>query len=105
MVYCCCLGGRSSGECLRLHLCETSLLPIFNHPYFPVDVWLPEGTDIRATNDTLKELEGWLAEQDHVEHITTTAGKGLQRFMLTYAPEKATRLMVRSLRVSRTTKR
>ncbi|MCV5649728.1 hypothetical protein OFN55_44060, partial [Escherichia coli] len=50
---------------------------------------MPEGTDIRATNTTLKELESWLAKQEHVDHITTTAGKGLQRFMLTYAPEKS----------------
>ncbi len=30
-----------------------------------------------------------MSQQDDVEHITTTAGKGLQRFMLTYAPEKS----------------
>ena len=68
---------------------KQAFFPSSTTPIFQLDVWLPEGTDIRATNDTLKELEGWLAEQDHVEHITTTAGKGLQRFMLTYAPEKS----------------
>ncbi|EKO3848768.1 efflux RND transporter permease subunit VmeI [Vibrio harveyi] len=68
---------------------KQAFFPSSTTPIFQLDVWLPEGTDIRATNDTLTELEGWLAEQDHVEHITTTAGKGLQRFMLTYAPEKS----------------
>ncbi|AYO09042.1 efflux RND transporter permease subunit VmeI [Vibrio campbellii] len=68
---------------------KQAFFPSSTTPIFQLDVWLPEGTDIRATNDTLKELEGWLAEQDHVDHITTTAGKGLQRFMLTYAPEKS----------------
>ncbi|BCN24411.1 efflux RND transporter permease subunit VmeI [Vibrio alfacsensis] len=68
---------------------KQAFFPSSTTPIFQLDVWLPEGTDIRATNDKLKELEGWLAEQDHVDHITTTAGKGLQRFMLTYAPEKS----------------
>ena len=68
---------------------KQAFFPSSTTPIFQLDVWLPEGTDIRATNDTLQELEGWLAEQDHVDHITTTAGKGLQRFMLTYAPEKS----------------
>ncbi|WP_411064877.1 efflux RND transporter permease subunit VmeI [Vibrio rotiferianus] len=68
---------------------KQAFFPSSTTPIFQVDVWLPEGTDIRATNTKLKELEGWLAKQDHVDHITTTAGKGLQRFMLTYAPEKS----------------
>ncbi|WP_322802799.1 efflux RND transporter permease subunit VmeI [Vibrio alfacsensis] len=68
---------------------KQAFFPSSTTPIFQLDVWLPEGTDIRATNDKLKELESWLAEQDHVDHITTTAGKGLQRFMLTYAPEKS----------------
>ncbi|MBE3736209.1 efflux RND transporter permease subunit VmeI [Vibrio parahaemolyticus] len=70
-------------------LVKQSFFPSSTTPIFQLDVWLPEGTDIRATSDKLKELESWLAEQEHVDHITTTAGKGLQRFMLTYAPEKS----------------
>ncbi|TOK93992.1 MFS transporter [Vibrio parahaemolyticus] len=70
-------------------LVKQSFFPSSTTPIFQLDVWLPEGTDIRATDDKLKELESWLAEQEHVDHITTTAGKGLQRFMLTYAPEKS----------------
>ncbi|MGR5258675.1 efflux RND transporter permease subunit [Vibrio astriarenae] len=68
---------------------KQSFFPSSTTPMFQVDIWLPEGTDIRATNDKLRELEQWISTQDHVEHITTTAGKGLQRFMLTYAPEKS----------------
>lgn len=70
-------------------LVKQSFFPSSTTPIFQLDVWLPEGTDIRATNDKLKELESWLTKQEHVDHITTTAGKGLQRFMLTYAPEKS----------------
>ncbi|MGP8304699.1 efflux RND transporter permease subunit VmeI [Vibrio sp. YIC-376] len=68
---------------------KQSFFPSSTTPIFQLDVWLPEGTDIRATNDKLNELESWLSQQEYVEHITTTAGKGLQRFMLTYAPEKS----------------
>ncbi|MDD9156932.1 efflux RND transporter permease subunit [Aliivibrio sp. S4TY2] len=68
---------------------KQSFFPSSTTPIFMVDVWMPEGTDIRSTNATLKELEEWILEQKHIEHVTTTAGKGLQRFMLTYAPEKS----------------
>lgn len=68
---------------------KQSFFPSSTTPIFQTDIWLPEGTDIRATNTKLKALASWLSDQDGVEHITTTAGKGLQRFMLTYAPEKS----------------
>ncbi len=68
---------------------KQAFFPSSTTPMFMVDVWLPEGTDIRVTNEKLQELEGWLGEQEGVEHITATAGRGLQRFMLTYAPEKS----------------
>jgi multidrug efflux pump subunit AcrB len=68
---------------------KQSFFPSSTTPIFQADIWLPEGTDIRATNTKLKALESWISEQDGVDHITTTAGKGLQRFMLTYAPEKS----------------
>ncbi|MGL4828821.1 MAG: efflux RND transporter permease subunit, partial [Vibrio sp.] len=68
---------------------KQAFFPSSTTPMFMVDVWMPEGTDIRATDATLRELEKWLSGQDGVDAITTTAGKGLQRFMLTYAPEKS----------------
>ncbi|PMJ78380.1 efflux RND transporter permease subunit [Vibrio splendidus] len=68
---------------------KQAFFPSSTTPMFQVDVWMPEGTDIRATNTKLRVLESWLSEQSEVEHITTTAGKGLQRFMLNYSPEKS----------------
>ena len=68
---------------------KQSFFPSSTTPIFQTDIWLPEGTDIRATNERLEDLESWLFAHDGVEHVTTTAGKGLQRFMLTYAPEKS----------------
>ncbi|MCE7585597.1 efflux RND transporter permease subunit [Vibrio fluvialis] len=68
---------------------KQTFFPSSTTPMFMVDVWMPEGTDIRATNDKLQELEHWLAKQEEADTVTTTAGKGLQRFMLTYSPEKS----------------
>lgn len=68
---------------------KQSFFPSSTTPMFMVDVWLPEGTDIRSTNDKLRELENWASEQEHVSHVSSSAGKGSQRFMLTYSPEKS----------------
>ncbi|EJL6705755.1 efflux RND transporter permease subunit VexK [Vibrio cholerae] len=68
---------------------KQAFFPSSTTPMFMVDVWMPEGTDIRATDAILLELEKWLSAQESVDSVTTTAGKGLQRFMLTYLPEKS----------------
>ena len=70
-------------------LLKQSFFPASTTPMFMVDVWLPEGTDIRATNNTLKQLEKVVAAEKGVEYVSSSAGKGSQRFMLTYAPEKS----------------
>ncbi|MCW8327301.1 efflux RND transporter permease subunit [Photobacterium sp. SDRW27] len=68
---------------------KQSFFPSSTTPMFMVDVWLPEGTDIRSTNDKLRELENWVSAQENVSHVSSSAGKGSQRFMLTYSPEKS----------------
>ncbi|PST97243.1 MFS transporter [Photobacterium iliopiscarium] len=79
------LGGSLYG----FTLLKQSFFPASTTPMFMVDVWLPEGTDIRATNDTLKSLEKVINAEDGVTYVSSSAGKGSQRFMLTYAPEKS----------------
>ncbi|MDO6706632.1 efflux RND transporter permease subunit [Photobacterium sp. 1_MG-2023] len=68
---------------------KQSFFPASTSPMFMVDIWLPEGTDIRATNDTLKRLQQQIEQDDRVEFLSTSAGQGSQRFMLTYSPEKS----------------
>ncbi|CAM2955294.1 efflux RND transporter permease subunit [Vibrio rarus] len=68
---------------------KQAFFPSSTTPMFLSDVWLPEGSDIRVTNTKLKAIETWLLQQEGVEAVTTTAGKGLSRFMLTYTPEKS----------------
>ncbi|NKF49071.1 efflux RND transporter permease subunit [Shewanella sp. WXL01] len=67
--------------------------PASNTPIFFVDVWMPEGTDVKATERLLHDIEANLmaeqAEKDvGLVNLTTVIGQGAQRFVLTYAPEK-----------------
>jgi len=68
---------------------KQSFFPSSTTPMFMVDVWLPEGTDIRATSEKLRELEVMVRGNEGVSHVSSSTGKGSQRFMLTYAPEKS----------------
>ncbi len=61
-------------------------------PMFMVDVWLPEGTDIMASQTMIAEMESYILEQPEAEqvvNITSIIGKGGQRFVLPYKPEKS----------------
>ena len=46
-----------------------------------------QGTSISAASEDLAKLEDWLLEHPQVEAVTTTIGRSLTRFMLTYTPE------------------
>ncbi|MDX1281892.1 efflux RND transporter permease subunit [Shewanella colwelliana] len=67
---------------------KQSFFPPSTTPIFLVDVWLPEGTDIRETQRVTQEMEIMAAQIDNVEFAASTVGKGFPRFLLTYAPEK-----------------
>lgn len=67
---------------------EQSFFPLSTTPQFLVHLWLPEGTDIRRTNDELKKITKMLQDQPHVKSTATYVGSGLPRFVLTYTPEK-----------------
>ncbi|NOI29655.1 efflux RND transporter permease subunit [Vibrio coralliilyticus] len=79
---------------------KQSFFPPSNTPMFYVDMWMPEGTDIRKTVEETKKVEQYIRAKDSVEFVTTTTGQGLQRFALTYQPEKSyeayTQLQVRT---------
>ena len=62
--------------------------PNSNTPIFFVHYKLPQGADINATASDLAQVEAWLAERDDVVSVTSFAGEGATRFMLTYGPEK-----------------
>ncbi|MCC4833894.1 efflux RND transporter permease subunit [Shewanella sp. 10N.7] len=67
--------------------------PASNTPIFFVDVWMAEGTDIKASKALLHKIEqNLLAEQAESDvglvNLTTVLGQGAQRFVLPYVPEK-----------------
>ncbi|WP_366657898.1 efflux RND transporter permease subunit [Fodinicurvata sp. EGI_FJ10296] len=67
---------------------KQSFFPNSNTPMFYVNYWMPQGTDIRAVDRDMAEIESFILDQPEVEALTTTVGRGLPRFMLTYAPEQ-----------------
>ncbi|MEW5681560.1 MAG: efflux RND transporter permease subunit [Pseudomonadota bacterium] len=62
--------------------------PPSNTPIFLVDLWQPAGTDIRHAAEDALALMRYLQTLDGVSHVTSTSGRGAERFMLTYQPEK-----------------
>lgn len=65
-----------------------AFFPDSSLPIFLVDVWLPEGTDIRETRDQLDRLESKIRQDPAIKQITTTISAGAARFMLTYQAER-----------------
>ncbi|ABE54794.1 acriflavin resistance protein [Shewanella denitrificans OS217] len=66
---------------------KNAFFPPSNTPMFYVDMWLPEGTDIRETYKKVKQVERVIQTNYDIEFISSTTGQGMQRFTLTYAPE------------------
>ncbi len=82
------VGGAFVVSMFGFRFVDRSFFPDSTRPQFLVDFWLPQGIHI---DDTMKEagsVEGYLMQLDGVTHITTFAGAGGMRFILTYDPEK-----------------
>ncbi|MEM6729069.1 MAG: efflux RND transporter permease subunit, partial [Pseudomonadota bacterium] len=63
--------------------------PDSSTPLFFVHYKLPEGASIGQTSDDLALAEAWLAERENITAVTSIAGDGAARFMLTYQAEDA----------------
>lgn len=57
-------------------------------PLVQVDYWLPQGSDIRTTEADIRQIEQAFLKMEGIHRITSTLGRGAERFMLTYAPER-----------------
>lgn len=68
---------------------KQSFFPASNTPMFYVDLWMPEGTDIRETLKQTNQVEHYIHKIEGVEFVSSSVGQGLPRFMLTYAPERS----------------
>jgi multidrug efflux pump subunit AcrB len=63
---------------------RSGFFPDSNTPLFFVDIWEPEGTDIRRTRDDTLRVSRFLRTQDGVAQTTSVIGGPHQRFTLVY---------------------
>lgn len=66
---------------------QPGFMPESARPQFVVDMYLPQGSDIKETAAELAEMADYVEEQEGVTHVTSFVGQGGLRFMLTYSPE------------------
>ena len=77
------------GACLwAFQFVQQGFFPTTNSPLFYVDYRLPEGTDIRATERDVVQLEKLVSEQDAVQAVTSFVGRGATRFTTIMNPEQ-----------------
>jgi multidrug efflux pump subunit AcrB len=67
---------------------DKSFFPPSTRPQFMVDIWLPQGTHINDTKNTVEQIEKYLLEREGITHVSSLIGQGGLRFLLTYTPEK-----------------
>ncbi|MEE4192724.1 MAG: efflux RND transporter permease subunit, partial [Halieaceae bacterium] len=63
---------------------KSGFFPDANTPMFFVDIYTPEGTDIRATRDDTLRVSEFLRQQPGVVTTSTVVGGAHQRFTLVY---------------------
>ncbi len=68
---------------------KNAFFPNANTPMFFVDIWEPEGTDIRTTRKDTLVVADYLRKQDGVSKTTSLVGGGDARFSLVYEPKEA----------------
>ena len=68
---------------------KQAFFPESSLPVYYVDYWLPQGTGIHATEHDIRQLEQELLALEEVKQVTATIGRGADRFMLTYNPERS----------------
>jgi multidrug efflux pump subunit AcrB len=61
-----------------------NFFPSANTPIFFVDLWMPYGTDINATENITRDIEKSITGQKGVVSTVTSIGQGSMRFILTY---------------------
>lgn len=70
---------------------KSGFFPDSNTPIFFVDVWEPEGADIRVTRDDTLRVSEFIRQQPGVLQTTSVIGGPHQRFTLVYDAREPTR--------------
>ena len=71
---------------------KSGFFPDSSTPIFFVDVWEPEGTDIRTTRDDTLRVSEFIREQTGVVQTSSVIGGPHQRFTLVYDSKEPTRV-------------
>ena len=66
---------------------KQQFFPQSDRPELLVEVQMPEGTGIEATQAAATKVEDWIRRQPEAEIVTTYVGQGAPRFFLAYNPE------------------
>jgi multidrug efflux pump subunit AcrB len=66
---------------------KQQFFPSSERPEVLVEVRMPEGSSIEATDKATAKVEAWLRRQPEAKIITTYVGRGSARFVLYYNPE------------------
>ena len=61
---------------------QQQFFPDSSRPEILVDLWLPEGATLLASNEVAKRFEARMAREPGVESVTTWVGTGVPRFYL-----------------------
>lgn len=57
-------------------------MPVLEKQYFTVDMWMPEGTSIEETNETIAKIEAFVGNQPETEDVSTFVGQTPPRYYL-----------------------
>jgi multidrug efflux pump subunit AcrB len=66
---------------------KQQFFPTSDRPELLVDVQMPEGTAIEATQAAALKVEAWIRRQPEAKIVTTYIGRGAPRFFFSYNPE------------------
>jgi len=66
---------------------QQQFFPGSERPELMIEVRMPEGSSIEATDKAAAKVEAWLKQQPEAKNVTTSVGGGLVRFVLYYNPE------------------
>jgi multidrug efflux pump subunit AcrB len=66
---------------------KQQFFPTSDRPEVLVDVQMPEGTAIEATEAAASKVEAWLRKQPEAKIVTTYVGQGAPRFFFSYNPD------------------
>ena len=87
IISCALLLGMMTAAIWGVKFVPPGFMPESQRPQFVVDVYLPQGSDIKRTEAVVASIEQDVKAKEGITNITSFVGGGGLRFMLTYAPE------------------